>query len=81
MNNVNLEYYRIFYHVAKYENFTKAARILGSNQPNVTRAMNRLEEEIGCVLFIRTNRGIRLTPEGEHLYAYVKGAMAQIHQA
>ena len=43
--------------------------------------MNRLEEEIGCVLFIRTNRGIRLTPEGEHLYAYVKGAMAQIHQA
>lgn len=81
MTNVNLEYYRIFYHVAKYENFTKAARILGSNQPNVTRAMNRLEEEIGCVLFIRTNRGIRLTPEGEHLYAYVKGAMAQIHQA
>lgn len=81
MNNVNLEYYRIFYHVAKYENFTRAARILGSNQPNVTRAMNRLEDEIGCVLFIRTNRGIRLTPEGEHLYAYVKGAMAQIHQA
>ena len=81
MTNVNLEYYRIFYHVAKYENFTRAARILGSNQPNVTRAMNRLEEEIGCVLFIRTNRGIRLTPEGEHLYAYVKGAMAQIHQA
>ena len=81
MTNVNLEYYRIFYHVAKYENFTRAARILGSNQPNVTRAMNRLEEEIGCVLFIRTNRGIRLTPEGEHLYAYIKGAMAQIHQA
>ena len=43
MNNVNLEYYRIFYHVAKYENFTKAARILGSNQPNVTTAMNRME--------------------------------------
>lgn len=79
--NVNLEYYRIFYHVAKYENFTKAARILGSNQPNVTRAMNRLEDEIGCILFIRTNRGIRLTPEGEHLYAYVKGAIAQIQQA
>ena len=37
--NVNFEYYRIFYYVAKYHNFTKAAHTLGSSQPNVTRAM------------------------------------------
>ena len=34
--NVNFEYYRIFYYVAKYHNFTKAAHTLGSSQPNVT---------------------------------------------
>ena len=28
--NVNFEYYKIFYYVAKYENFTKAARVLGA---------------------------------------------------
>ena len=42
--NVNFEYYKIFYYVAKYGSFTKAARALGSTQPNVTRAMNCLEQ-------------------------------------
>ena len=26
--NVNLDYYKIFYYVAKYENFTRAAQVL-----------------------------------------------------
>ena len=41
--DVNFEYYKIFYYVAKYNNFTRAARVLGNSQPNVTRAMNCLE--------------------------------------
>ena len=28
---VDWEYYKIFYYVAKYQNFTKAARVLGNN--------------------------------------------------
>jgi len=51
---VNYEYYRIFYAVAQWQNFTRAAQELGSNQPNVTRAMNRLEAETGCKLFVRS---------------------------
>ena len=79
--NVNLEYYRIFYYVAKYQNFTRAARALENSQPNVTRAMNLLEQEIHCTLFIRTNRGVRLTPEGEKLYMRVSAAMEQLQTA
>lgn len=79
--NVNFEYYKIFYYVAKYRNFTKAARVLGSGQPNVTRAMNCLEQEIRCTLFIRTNRGVKLTPEGERLYEHVAAAMVQLQAA
>lgn len=41
--NINFEYYKIFYYVAKYHNFTKAAKVLENSQPNVTRAMNCLE--------------------------------------
>ena len=63
--DVNFEYYKVFYYVAKYKNFTKAAHALGSGQPNVTRAMNCLEQQTHCTLFIRTNRGVQLTPEGE----------------
>ena len=33
--NVNFEYYKIFYYVAKYQNFTRAAHALGNSQPNV----------------------------------------------
>ena len=54
---VDWEYYKIFYFVAKYRNFTKAARVLGSNQPNITHTMNKLEDQLHCVLFIRSNRG------------------------
>ena len=53
---VDWEYYKIFYFVAKYRNFTKAARVLGSNQPNITHTMNKLEDQLHCVLFIRSNR-------------------------
>ena len=78
---VTWDYYKVFYYVAKYQNFTKAARVLGSNQPNVTHTMNRLEEQLGCVLFIRSNRGVTLTPEGELLYARVSSAAVQIQEA
>ena len=79
--NVNFEYYRIFYYVAKYHNFTKAARVLGNSQPNITRAMNCLEQQVHATLFIRTNRGVQLTSEGEELYNYVSAAMIQIFAA
>lgn len=79
--DVNMEYYKIFYYVAGYGNFTKAAHALGSSQPNVTRAMNCLEQQLGCTLFIRSNRGIQLTPEGERLYPHVAAAMSQILKA
>ena len=81
MLNVNYEYYKIFYYVAKYSNFTRAARVLGSSQPNVTRAMNSLEQQMDCRLFIRTNRGVQLTPAGEHLYTRVSAAMIQLQAA
>ena len=79
--DVNFEYYKLFYYVAKYHNFTKAANALGSSQPNVTRAMNSLEQELHCTLFIRTNRGVKLTPEGSRLFQHVAVAMSQLQAA
>ena len=75
---VNYDYYRIFYYVAKYRSFTRAAEILMSSQPNITRTMNNLENELSCKLFLRTNRGVTLTPEGEKLFSHVKIAHEQL---
>lgn len=75
--NIPYEYFRIFYYSAKYQSFTKAAQYLISNQPNVTRAIHRMEQELGCRLFVRSRRGVTLTPEGEKLYAHV--SVAETH--
>ena len=49
--DVNFEYYKIFYYVAKYHNFTKAAQALNNSQPNITRAMNCLEQQLNTTLY------------------------------
>lgn len=79
--NINFEYYKIFYYVAKYRNITKAAMALGSNQPNVTRVMKLLESQLNCRLFIRGARGISLTEEGEILYNHVEIACRHLLEA
>lgn len=70
--DINFEYYKIFYFVAKYGSITKAATAMGSNQPNVTRIMKLLESQLNCRLFTREARGISLTQEGELLYSHVE---------
>ena len=42
---ITYDYYRIFYYVATYQSFSKAAKILMSNQPNITRFINNLENQ------------------------------------
>lgn len=79
--DINFEYYKIFYYVAKYKNITRAAAALGSNQPNVTRVMKLLEEGLHCKLLVREARGVMLTEEGEKLYAHVEIAFHQLLKA
>ena len=72
--SVSYEYYKIFYYVGKYRSFSKAAKALNNSQPNITRTMNNLETELGCKLFIRSNKGVALTSEGEKLFLHVQTA-------
>ena len=76
--SANFEYYKVFYFVGKYGSFTQAAKILHNNQPNITRVINSLENELNCKLFVRSKRGVLLTPEGEKLYNHIEIAYQQI---
>ena len=78
---ITYDYYRIFYYVAKYKSFSNAARALNNNQPNITRYMNNLESQLHCKLFVRSNRGVTLTPEGEKLYSHVEIAYEHLKEA
>lgn len=76
--NISYDYYRIFYFVATCKNITQAAKALYLSQPNVTRTMKLLEQALGCPLFLRSRRGITLTPEGELLLSHVAPAVEHI---
>lgn len=74
----NLEYYRVFYYVAKFSSITKAAEILYLTQPAVSRSIKKMEEHMGCRLFRRMPKGMLLTREGEVLYEHISAAFAEI---
>ena len=79
--DINLELYKFFCEVAKSGNFTKAADKLFVSQSAVSQAIMRLEEGIGCKLFNRNARGVRLTSEGEVLHSYAENAVSLIKNA
>lgn len=54
-----------FLTVAKCQSFTRAAEILYTTQPTISRQIHTLEEEFGFPLFLRGYKKISLTPEGE----------------
>lgn len=57
-----------FLEAAKHGNFTAAAAKLYTSQPNLSKQIALLEEELGFALFSRINRAVRLTPAGDYLY-------------
>lgn len=74
----NLEYYKVFYHVARAGSLTVAAGELNISQPAVSQSVRQLETALGTKLFTRVSKGVRLTGEGELLYGYVAKGYEQI---
>ena len=56
---------------------TEAAQRLFITQPSLTAAIHALEEELGIVIFRRTNKGITLTVKGEEFLAYARQLLEQ----
>lgn len=69
--DISYDWYKIFCCVAEYNSITLAAQQLFISQPAVSQSIRQLEESVGCPLFIRTPKGVRLTSEGELLYSYI----------
>ncbi len=58
--------------VANNKSMNKAAEELFITQPSLSSAIKELEEEIEIELFLRSNRGVIITPEGEEFLAYAR---------
>lgn len=74
----NLEYYKVFYHVARLSSITLAAEQLSVSQPAVSQSMKQLELSLETKLLMRTAKGMKLTSEGEVLFQYIKNGYQQM---
>ena len=65
--------------VAKEQSISKAAKKLFISQPSLTNAIKDLEKEMQINIFIRTNKGISLSKEGEIFLGYARQVLEQAY--
>ena len=63
--------------VAEEGNITAAAKKLFIAQPSLTTAIRELEAEYNITIFMRSNKGIKLTSEGEEFLGYARQVLEQ----
>ncbi|MER5290860.1 LysR substrate-binding domain-containing protein [Streptomyces pharetrae] len=67
--------------VARTEHVTRAAQEMNVPQSTLSRAMVRLEQDLGVELFARRGRTVALTPAGRTFLTSVERALAEIERA
>ncbi len=78
---MNLDWYRVFFQLAKSGSFSKASKDLYVTQPAVSRTIAQLEDILGCELFYRSRQGVTLTEQGKVLYENLENAFDSISAA
>ena len=72
-----LEYFRV---VARTQHVTQAAEELGITQPALSRAMARLERDLGVSLFDHRGRSVKLNRYGEAFLRHVERALTAVEE-
>lgn len=74
---MTLQQLKYIVEVAERGSITEAAKALYIAQPSLSSAIQELEKEIGTVIFLRSSRGVRLTPEGAEFLGYARQVVQQ----
>jgi DNA-binding transcriptional LysR family regulator len=70
-----------FVHVAEERSFRRAAQRLGVSTAAISKAVLRLEGELGVSLLVRTSRSVTVTPEGEAFLLECREAVRKVSAA
>ncbi len=65
--NIDWRFWHVFLAVAESGSLTKAASVLDTSQPTLSRQLYQLEKQLGRSLFDRSTRGLALTSFGQTL--------------
>lgn len=63
--------------IADVGSMNEAAKQLYVSQPNLSAVVREIEEEAGITIFLRSNRGIKVTPDGEEFLGYARQVIEQ----
>jgi DNA-binding transcriptional LysR family regulator len=74
---VTLQQLKYVIEVADKGSMNEAAKSLFISQPSLSNAIKELEMEIKITIFVRTNRGIRITTDGAEFLGYARQVMQQ----
>ncbi len=74
---MNMNQLKYVLEVADSSSMREASTRLFISQPALSASIHELEEELGILLFERTNKGISLTDEGRDFVSYAKKAVGQ----
>ena len=74
---MNITQIKYVLEIASSSSMREAATKLFVSQPALSASVSELEDELGILIFERTNKGISLTDEGREFVSYAKKAVGQ----
>ena len=78
---MSLSQIEYFVAVAEEGHVGRAAAQLRIAQPAVSRQIKKLEDELGATLFVRTSKGMRLSPAGAVFLGHAKAILGGVKDA
>jgi LysR family positive regulator for ilvC len=76
---MDLRNLQVFLSIYRTQSFTRAAEEMHMSVSAVSRALSRLEQELGCVLFDRDRRNVRVTSSARELAEVAEGIVSDWH--
>ena len=77
---MELKQLQYFIAVAECGSISRAARRLYISQPSLSKTISKLEDDIGCTLFVRTNAGTALNKNGKRFYLCAKSIQEELER-
>lgn len=74
---MEIKHLKYILEVARVGSITQASKILYVAQPNLSKIIKKLEDDIGITIFLRSVKGVELTREGQEFLDYSKSIIKQ----